>query len=92
MRYREKWNGEVVEAFRWTAGPDQTADPVWIVEALRNNTATIHRLGHGMCYMKLDTPGGPFNVSVGDYLIRDSKGIYPCQPAKFEKNYEAVGS
>lgn len=34
-KYRKK--PVVIEAFKWTGGPDQTEDPEWICEALRQN-------------------------------------------------------
>lgn len=42
-----KWRKRpiVVEAFRWTGGPDQTEDPEWIVEAIRDGRVRIVQRG-----------------------------------------------
>ena len=35
MKYRKK--PLIIEAFKWTGGPDQREDPEWMVDAIRKN-------------------------------------------------------
>lgn len=94
-KYRKK--PVVIEAFKWTSGPDQTEDPVWIVEAMKKATGvgSVRILGGGATgvplRMIIETLEGPIRADVGDYIIRGIEGeIYPCKPGIFEKTYEVV--
>lgn len=99
MKYRKK--PIVIEAFKWTGGPDQTEDPVWIVDALikpeydRPGSATFHKKD-GQIEMLINVSGPEGTVIIktaqpGDYIIKDAQGdIYPCKPDIFEATYEAV--
>lgn len=84
MKYRKK--PIVVDAFRWTGGPDQTEDPEWIIEQIKaGNVAFV------VGAMIIKTPQKPIVVDAGDYIIRGIKGeIYPCKPDIFEATYEPV--
>ncbi len=87
MKFRKK--PVVIEAFRWTGGPDQEEDPVWICDALRAGRA---RFSDGP-YLKLliDTLEGTMATDPGDYIIKGIKGeIYPCKPDIFEATYEVA--
>ena len=46
MKYRKK--PVVVEAFKWTGGPDQESDPEWIVEAIRGGVVHFENIGRQM--------------------------------------------
>ena len=84
MKYRKK--PLVIEAFKWTGGPDQTEDPSWMVDAIRRGEA--HFTSDGMVIKTLE---GNHLASPGDYIIRGIKGeIYPCKPDIFEATYESV--
>ena len=87
MRYKKK--PLIIEAFKWTGGPDQTEDPVWFVDAIKKGTVNfIEDLVNGITYMTIDTLEGTMNVSPGDYVIQGVKGgIYPCKPDIFEASY-----
>lgn len=40
----------------------------------------------------INTHGGELCVSLGNYIITDTKGeLYPCDPDIFEMTYELVG-
>lgn len=84
MKYRKK--PVVVDAFRWTGGPDQTEDPEWIIEQIRaGNVAFV------VGAMIIKTLEGTMRAEAGDYIIRGIKGeIYPCKPDIFEATYEPV--
>lgn len=78
----------VVEAFRWTGGPDQTEDPLWIIDAIK---AGIVRFGkvEGETCLFIDTLEGTHTANAGDFIIRGVHGeLYPCKPDIFEKTYE----
>lgn len=88
-QYRKK--PVVVEAFRWTGGADQTEDPVWIVEALRQNIAGIFNDGFDRRCMSIETLEGTMTARPGDWVIRGVQGeIYPCKDAIFQATYEPV--
>lgn len=84
--YRKK--PVVIEAFRWTGGPDQTEDPDWIVSAIKSGSVRFTSNPVGLL---IDTLEGTHLANQGDYIIRGVKGeIYPCKPDIFELTYEAV--
>ena len=76
----------VIEAFKWTGGPDQIEDPLWMVDAIRRGEA--HFTPDGMIIKTLE---GDHLASPGDYIIQGIKGeIYPCKPDIFEATYDQV--
>lgn len=80
----------VIEAFRWTGGPDQTEDPVWIVEAIEAGTAFFSPDPGGQ--MHISTLEGVMAADKGDWIIRGVAGeIYPCKPDIFAATYEPAG-
>jgi len=88
-KYRKK--PVVVEAFRWTGGPDQTEDPEWIIEAIKDGKVSFDRAVAEGLTMKIDTLEGVMTAVPGDYIIRGVAGeIYPCKPDIFEQTYEPV--
>lgn len=90
-KYRKK--PVVIEAFKWTGGPEQNEDPNWIVEAINNGDVTFigHRAGVGKLVMGIQTLEGLMTAQPGDYIIRGVQGeIYPCKPDIFEATYEKV--
>jgi len=89
MKYRKK--PIVIEAFKWTGGPDQTDDPVWAVEAIKAGSIRFENSGTPNVVMLIDTLEGTMRGNQGDYIIQGVKGeIYPCKPDIFEATYEAV--
>ena len=81
----------VVEAFKWTGGPDQKEDPEWIVEAIKSGVVTFPSEEEGFLVMKIETLEGPHIAQIGDYIIKGVKGeLYPCKPDIFELTYEPV--
>jgi len=86
-RFRKK--PVVVEAFRWTGGPDQEEDPVWAVEAIK--AGRMYYQGGPEPYMTIETSEGTMRANVGDWIIRGVEGeLYPCRPSVFEATYEPV--
>lgn len=87
MKYRKK--PVVIEAFRWTGGPDQTEDPQWMIDALRNGTAYFDQPGTPNCALMIHTLEGNHRADQGDYIIKGIKGeLYPCKADIFEMTYE----
>lgn len=90
MQYRKK--PVVIEAFRWTGGPDQTEDPEWIIDLIRANKVRFEREGTPEVSMLIETLEGTMRADQGDFVIKGVKGeVYPCKPDIFEATYEAVG-
>ena len=87
MKYRKK--SVVVEAFRWTGGPDQTENPKWICDAIKKGTVRFRDQGTINCVLLIDTLEGTHRVNQGNFIIRDIKGeLYSCKPDIFEQTYE----
>ncbi|HLP41242.1 MAG TPA: hypothetical protein VK465_07020 [Fibrobacteria bacterium] len=76
----------VIEAFKWTGGPDQEEDPEWMTEAMKAGAVRFNPLGE--C-LEIDTLEGTHRASFGDWIIRGIKGeLYPCKPDIFAATYE----
>jgi hypothetical protein len=81
----------VIEAFQWTADENQTDDPVWIVEAIRQDKVHFENEGTLEVAMIVHTLEGRMKANRGDYIIKGVKGeIYPCKPDIFEATYDIV--
>jgi hypothetical protein len=82
MKFRKK--PVVIEAFRWTGGPDQEEDPDWAVAAIK---AGIIHVDIGR--LTIQTPEGVMTAQPGNWIIRGVQGeIYLCKPDIFEATYE----
>lgn len=80
----------VIDAFKWTGGPDQTEDPQWIVDAIKIGDVWFDESG-AQVSMMIKTLEGVMRGDLGDYIIKGLKGeIYPCKPDIFEMSYEPV--
>ena len=89
MKYRKK--PVVIEAFKWTGGPDQTEDPVWIIEAIKNGIVRFENSGTSDIALLIDTLEGTHRANTGDFIIQGIKGeLYPCKPDIFEATYEPI--
>lgn len=89
MKYRKK--PVVIEAFKWTGGPDQEEDPDWIIDAIKQGSVWFSQVGSPDVKCYIETLEGVMEASVGDYIIRGIKGeLYPCKPDIFEASYEPV--
>jgi len=81
----------VIDAFLWTGGPEQTEDPGWAIEAMRNGRIGLLHPGTPKVALAIETPEGTMKADRGDWIIRGVKGeIYPCKPDIFEASYESV--
>ncbi len=78
-----------VEAFKWTGDINQSEDPLWIVEAIKNGKVLITKRSPNIHpRMKIDTLEGVMTANIGDWIIKGIKGeIYPCKPDIFEETY-----
>lgn len=87
MKYRKK--PVEVEAFKLTGGIDQTEDPEWIEEAIKDGVVSFREEGSPKVHMLIDTLEGVMTAQVGDYIIKGVHGeLYPCKPDIFEETYE----
>jgi hypothetical protein len=81
----------VIEAFQWTGGPDQTYDPVWIVDAIKRCEVYFRDSGSPSVQMGIRTLEGTMVALPGDWIIKGVKGeLYPCKPDIFAATYEPV--
>jgi len=86
MKYRKK--PVVIEAFKWTGGPNQIEDPEWIIAAIKKGIVTFSNDPFGML---IETLEGTHRANPGDFIIQGIQGeIYPCKPDIFEQTYELV--
>ena len=92
--YRKK--PVVVEAFRWTGGPDQEEDPVWFLEAMMDGRV-FFGVSSGSTSEKervrmfINTLEGLHEASPGDWIVKGVEGeIYPCKHSVFEATYLPV--
>jgi hypothetical protein len=85
---------KIVEAFRWTGDQDQTEDPDWIVEAIKNGDV-VFRTGDAGVEMRLTTIQGQWVFAKpGEWIIREpgeENRFYPCADSVFRASYEPVG-
>lgn len=89
MQYRKK--SVVIEAFKWTCGPDQTEDPKWIVDAIKAGSVRFENEGTPSVILLIDTSEGTHRANQGDWIIQGVKGeLYPCKPDIFAATYEEV--
>ena len=88
-RFRKK--PIVIEAFKWTGGPEQKEDPQWADEAIRDGVMFFENSGTPQVVLKIKTLEGMMTAQRGDYIIKGVKGeLYPCKPDIFEATYESV--
>lgn len=90
MKFRKK--PVIIEAFRWTGGPDQTEDPVWIIDAIQRGIVFFtYDPETEATLLRIRTLEGTMTAAPGDWIIKGVEGeIYPCKPSVFETTYEAV--
>lgn len=88
-KYRKK--PVVIEAFKWTADIDQTEDPIWAIDRIKDGTVKFENVGTNDVKMIIKTLEGDMRADRGDFIIKGVNGeIYPCKPDIFEKTYEKV--
>jgi hypothetical protein len=84
-KFRRKQH--VVEAFKWSGDPNQTEDPEWIVQALKENRV-FFKEGYSNNIFII-TPMGERKIYSGDYIVRNDNGdLYGMNGISFEKDYE----
>lgn len=89
MKYRKK--PVVIEAFKWTGGPEQEEDPEWIIQAIKQGSVWFNWVRTPDVKCCIETLEGVMEASVGDYITRGIQGeLYPCKPDIFEASYEPV--
>ena len=88
-RYRKR--PVEIDAFQWTGGPDQTEDPLWIVDAIAQGKVRFNDICSDKVSMTIRTLEGDMTAHPGDWVIRGIKGeLYPCRDDIFQATYEAV--
>ena len=77
-----------VDAFKWTAGPDQSEDPEWIVKAIEDGKVKIISKGKFVKLLIKNEIGDQI-VDRGDYLVKGIHGeIRSYKPEHFKEQYE----
>jgi hypothetical protein len=85
--YRKK--PVIIEAFKWTGGQDQTEDPEWMTDAIKESKVRI--VTGDSFYVEIDTLEGAHRANTGDFIIKGIKGeLYPCKPDIFEMTYDKI--
>ncbi|WP_227439213.1 hypothetical protein [Methylobacterium sp. W2] len=81
-----------IEAFQWTAGPDQLDDPIWICDAIRAGIVEFENRGLPDVAMLINTTEGLMTARLGDWIIRGVEGeLYPCKDSVFQATYAPAG-
>lgn len=81
----------VVDAFQWTGDENQTEDPLWIINEIKNGKVSFRRSNGIITAMEIETLEGVMCADFGDFIIRGIQDeIYPCKPDIFAKTYELV--
>jgi hypothetical protein len=79
----------VIEAFKWTGGPDQ--DPVWVCDAIKAGRIKFEKEGTPDGTLLIVTGGLVLRAKRGDYIIQGAMGdVYPCAADIFEETHEVV--
>lgn len=82
-----------IEAIKWEGQQELEALPVWIQEAIKEQTVWFGINSHSDTtpVMLIETLEGIHKAQVGDYIIQGVKGeLYPCKPDIFDATYEEV--
>lgn len=83
----------VIEAIKWEGQQELKDFPVWIQEAIKEQTVWFGINSHNDAtpIMLIETLEGIHKAQVGDYIIQGVKGeLYPCKPDIFEATYDEV--
>lgn len=83
----------VIEAIKWEGQQELEALPVWMQDAIKNQTMWfgINSRNDTTPVMLIETLEGIHKAQVGDYIIQGVKGeLYPCKPDIFDATYEEV--
>lgn len=90
MKYKKK--PVVIEAFKWTGDCEQTEDPNWIIDAVKEGRVYVKLTPNNEICLAIETLEGVMVALRGDYIIQGVKGeLYPCKPDIFEMTYELIG-
>lgn len=89
MKYQRK--PLIVDAFRWTGDIDQSEDPEWACEAIKDGRITFCAQGTPACSMLVRTPGGIEEVQHGYFLVKFENGDFGVYaPTTFHSTYDRV--
>lgn len=90
-RYKSRYG--IVDAFRWTGGPDQAEDPKWAVDAIfKERIIRFENPGTSLVALLVDTPDGEEVAVQGDWIVRTAAGeLYVVTHAVFQPSYKWVG-
>lgn len=83
--------GGTIEAFIWTGGPDQTEDPEWAVQAIKNKIIFFSKDEEHNTILCINVPSGVLVVESGDYVVKEADGEFNCYtPRMFNRLYEPL--
>ena len=63
-----------------------TSAPSWLADAMDAHNVRMYTDGTAV----IDTLEGAMRAQVGDWIIQDVKGVYPCKPDIFAATYEPL--
>lgn len=88
MKFIARSDGSTIDAFQWTAGPDQVEEPEWILAKLRSGQVRIIDSQLPLLKMEIDNGGLVRIAELDDWIVRDRDGnVFPFRPDLFEKHY-----
>lgn len=102
MKYRKK--PVEVEAIQWGGGNlSEVREFVGVMENMDGDASTCRFTApferdddgevmwfDGLARLWVEANTSWLPIEVGEWIIRDSRGLYPCKPDIFEQTYDAV--
>lgn len=88
-KYQRK--SEVVDAFRWTGGPEQIEDPEWAVKAMKADVIRLYAAGTPAVSMEIVTREVLKSAQPGWYILQYANGdLDALPPTTFHNTFEKV--
>lgn len=80
-----------IEAFVWTGGPDQTEDPEWAIQAIRDKVIFFSKDDEDNTILCIKTKVGLLVAEQGDYITKEEDSSISTYNKKlFEQLYEPI--
>ncbi|HWK64420.1 MAG TPA: hypothetical protein VNS34_05745 [Rhizobiaceae bacterium] len=88
MKFIARSDGSTIEAFQWTAGPNQAEEPEWILAKIRSGHVRIIDSQTPLLTMEIDNGGVVRVAELDDWIVRDrDDNVLPFRPDVFERHY-----
>ena len=87
MRYKIKMRTFECDAIKWTAGPDQEDDPLWLIQSIKDGRIEVKNVGTSDVKMVRHCGNFDLTAHVGDYIIHYDDGTIDFMDADTFNNY-----